>query len=96
MKKIIIGLLIVVGFIGCSYVEHNYTKQYCEVTDKNDAYIEFVDGLGDTWVWNAETEEDIEIYRALEVGDKINAKMFDNLTSANVEDDIIKKIIIAK
>ena len=95
-KKIIVGLLIVAGFIGVSYIEHNYTKQYCEVTDKNDAYIEFVDSLNGTWVWNAETEEEIEIYKALEVGDRIDVKMFDNLTSANVEDDIIKKIIIVK
>ena len=96
MKKIVVGLLIVVGFIGCSYIEHNYTKYHCEVTDKNDAYIEFVDSLNGTWVWNAETEEEIKLYRTLEIGDRIDVKMFDNLTSANVEDDIIKKIIIAK
>ena len=93
-KKIIVGLLIVAGFIGVSYIEHNYTKYHCEVTDKNDAYIEFVDSLGDTWVWNAETEKDIEIYRTLEVGDRIDVKMFDNLTSANIEDDIIKSIVV--
>ena len=95
-KKIMVIVFIVSCFVGVSYIEHNYTKQYCEVTNKNDAYIEFVDSLGDTWVWNAETEEDIEVYKALEIGNKINVKMFDNLTSTNVEDDIIKKIIIAK
>lgn len=95
-KKIMVVVLIVVAFVGVSYIEHNYTKQYCEVIDKNDGYIEFVDSLNGTWVWNAETEEEIKLYRTLEIGDRIDVKMFDNLTSANIEDDIIKKIIIVE
>lgn len=97
MKKIIgrilLAVLLVGAFCGACHYEHNYTRDYCEIKNKNDAVIEFEDRCGWTWVWCAETEEDIKLYQSLEVGDKIDVKMHDNFTSAYIDDDIIKAII---
>jgi hypothetical protein len=91
--KILVAVLLVGMFCGASYYEHNYTRKDCKVTDKNDAVIEFTDKCGWTWVWCAESEEDIELYQSLEVGNHIDVKMYDNFTSANIDDDEITKII---
>jgi hypothetical protein len=100
MKKLTVTILLVALFIGAwvgaSYYEHNYTRTDCFVTDKNDAVIAFRDTCGFTWVWCAETDEEIELYRSLKVGSKIDVKMFDNLTPHCIDDDEIKEIKIAK
>ena len=100
MKNVVAKILLVALFIGACvgalYYEHNYTRTDCLITDKNDTIIEFKDTCGFNWVWCAETDEDIELYQALEIGGKIDVKMFDNLTSHCIDDDEIKEIKIVK
>lgn len=93
MKKLVLGLMALVLFAGACHFEHNYTRHDCEVTHKNDCIIEVVDKCGESWSWQAETEEEIELYRSLELGDNVDIKMHDAFTSAYIGDDVIKKMI---
>lgn len=93
MKRILkVGLVVLLLAVAC-HIEHNYTRTECEITHKNDAILEFTDKCGFTWSWYAETDEDIDLYNSLEMGDKVNLKMYDNLSSAYIEDDVVKKVV---
>ena len=86
MKKIIVAVLVIGAVLGISYFEHNYTREECEVIQICDGIVTVVDGCGFTWDFEKENND-------LEVGDFVTLKMFDNISSANIEDDVITKII---
>lgn len=83
-KNIIIGLLLLTGFCVCCYVEHNYTRDYCVVTDVTEQGIEIEDQGGELWFYET-TEHFVE-------GDVVDLKMYDNCTSAYIYDDVIKSV----
>ena len=84
MKKILIAVLLLAMFCGACYCEHNYTRYDCIVTQACEAGAIFEDRCG--WTWFVEGE-------GYEVGQIADLKMHDNLTSAYIDDDIIKKVI---
>ena len=87
VKKVLIGLVILVGFAGASYYEHNYTRDNCEtiLTTKSGITV-FRDKTGHHWEY--ETTD-------YKVGEKVHLKMHDNYTNAYIGDDIIKEIVKA-
>lgn len=93
MKKILIAVLSISLLFGASYFEHNYTREECEVVYKNDATLEIKDKCGQVWVWQVETDKDIELYHSINVNDLVDLKMHDSFSSAYIGDDVIKKAI---
>lgn len=85
MKKLVFVLVLVLGFYGASYFEHNYTRDECKVVDIIDGYARIEDKVGHYWDCDDE---------GLEIGDYVDLKMFDNYSSAYIGDDIVKKVII--
>ena len=83
-KNVVIGLLLLASLGICSYVEHNYTRKYCIVTDVTAQGIEVEDQGGELWFY--ETKEKFA------VGDVVNLKMNDNCTSTYIYDDTIKSV----
>ena len=71
-------------FAGACHFEHNYTRKECDVVQICDGIATVIDGCGFTWDFRA---------KDLEVGDIVDLKMHDNFTSANIEDDVIKKVV---
>ena len=92
VKKILITVLLVSGFIGAMHFERNYVRKECEITHKNDCVLEITDSRRNTWVWKATTQKDIDFYNTIELGDTVELKMHDNF-STNIEDDIVKKVV---
>lgn len=84
LKNVVIGLLLLAGFCFCSYIEHNYTRDCCVVTDVTTQGIEVEDQSGELWFY--ETKDKFA------VGDVVDLKMNDNCTSAYTHDDIIKSV----
>lgn len=93
MKKVLTAVIIMIGVIGATHFEHNYTRNNCVVTDKNDCILELTDRCGYTWVWLAEEQHEIELYQSVEIGDELDIKMHDNFSSAYIDDDVIKELI---
>lgn len=85
MKKIIITILIMIVFCGVCHFEHNYTREDCEVIQKCDGIITVVDQCGFTWDYYGSDAK---------VGQRVDLKMYDNLTSAYIFDDEIMDIVI--
>lgn len=84
MKGIIITVLLVSAFSGASYYEHNYTRKDCEVIQVNDGCVSAKDKCG--YVWEFKGNE-------FKVGDKVDLKMYDSLTSSCVTDDVVKGVV---
>ena len=84
-KKIIVLVLFVSAFYSVSYYEHNYTRKDCKVVQSCDGIATIEDGTGNYWDY---------MDSSLKVGDYVDLKMFDNLSSANIEDDIITKVVV--
>lgn len=84
MKKAIVIILIIVMFLAVSYAEHRYTREDCVAIYTNACGVIFEDKSGFTWVWEEQ---------GFEVGDVVDLKMHDNLTSGDIYDDIIVKVI---
>lgn len=89
MKKVVSGVLMVALFVGMllgvGYIEHNYTRKDCVVINSTDTGMLIEDGCGFTWYWEGE---------GYEVGTIVDLKMYDNITSAYVDDDIIKAVVV--
>lgn len=83
MKKLILTIVFIVLFAGACHFEHNYTRKECVVIQVCDGIASIEDKTGNIW--------DVE-YKGLTKGQYVNLKMYDNLTSANIEDDIVKKV----
>ena len=86
-KTIIAVVLLVVGFLGCCYIEHNYTRYNCEVVAVTETGAIFEDVCGWQWYWEFEEGEHFEL------GDFADLKMYDYCTSAYIDDDVIKKVV---
>ena len=85
MKRNVLVIMLLVGmFCGASYYEHNYTRQDCVVVEASPTGAIFEDRCGFTWYWEEE---------GFEVGDVVDLKMYDNCSSAYIDDDEIKKVI---
>lgn len=88
MKKIA-SLMVVVIFIGMlfgvGYIEHNYTRRDCVVINSTDEGIMVEDTAGYTWYCEGVSYP---------VGTRVDLKMYDNITSAWIDDDIIKKVVV--
>ena len=81
MKKIALGLVLVLLFGTACYIEHNYTRKDCEVVRVENGIVRFEDKCGFYWDWEIEEDE------YFEVGD------FDSCSSGYVGDDVITKVI---
>lgn len=84
MKKIIIGVLLVGGILGCNYYEHHYTRDNCEVVRIENNIVTVEDKCG--FYWQFEDE-------GYSKGDIVDLKMFDSCTNSNIKDDEIIKVI---
>lgn len=84
MKKIFYVILAVCVLFGTSYYEHNYTRDDCKVTQVVDGCARIQDQCGFSWDYN-----DCN----LNVGDIVDLKMHDSLTSACIGDDVIKQVV---
>ena len=84
MKKILILVLVLGSFFGASYYEHNYTRYDCKVVEASPYGAIFEDRCG--WTWAVEGE-------GYEIGQIADLKMYDNFTSAYIDDDVIKKVV---
>ena len=84
MLKKLVAVARVVGLIsfGC-YFEHNYTREDCEVVEVDAEVVYVEDARGHLWSYEAE---------GYSVGDVVDLKMYDNLTT-DIEDDVIKKVV---
>lgn len=89
MKKfvtIITVLVMVLAVVSASHYEHNYTRQG-EVVQINDGWATIYDTTDNAWDVDAE---------GLNVGDKVEMKMYDNNTPNNIEDDVAKTIRVVE
>lgn len=83
MKKIAMITIILSVVMCISYIEHNYTRPNCEVTQICDGIVTVIDETGETWDFMA---------KGYKVGDYVDLKMYDNYTSAYIGDDIVKGV----
>lgn len=84
-KNVLVVLLLCMLFCGASYYEHNYTRYDCEVIEATTTGAIFVDRCG--WTWYVEGE-------GYEIGQIADLKMYDSCTSAYIDDDIIKEVVL--
>lgn len=87
MKKIALGLVLVLLFGTACYFEHNYTRKDCEVVRVENGIVRFKDKYGFYWDWEIEENE------YFEVGDFVDLKMNDSYSSGYVGDDVITKVV---
>ena len=87
MKNFIISILLLCGFCGASYYEHNYIREECQVIQVNDGIATIKDICG--FYWDVETD-------GLKVGNIVNLKMNDNCTSSYIYDDIVKDVVLIR
>lgn len=87
MKKIALGLVLVLLFGTACYIEHNYTRKDCEVVRVENGIVRFKDKCGFYWDWEIEENE------YFEVGDFVDLKMNDSYSSGYVGDDVITKVV---
>ena len=87
MKKIALGLVLVLLFGTACYIEHNYTRKDCEVVRVENGIVGFEDKCGFYWDWEIEENE------YFEVGDFVDLKMNDSCSSGYVGDDVITKVV---
>lgn len=83
MKKVMMALglvVMIVGWIGCTHVENHYTRKNCEVVNYIEDCVTVVDKCGYKWELIAD---------GLEIGDKIDVRMYTNNTDNNIYDDEI-------
>ena len=88
MKKIarcLIVVLFISMFCAVGYIEHNYTRRDCVVISSTDTGIMVEDTAGYTWYCEGVSYP---------VGTRVDLKMYDNITSAWIDDDIIKKVVV--
>ena len=89
MKKVVCNVLVVILFVGMlfgvGYIEHNYTRKDCVVIGSTDTGMLIEDVCGFTWYWEGESYE---------VGTVVDLKMYDNITSAYIDDDVIKEVVV--
>lgn len=83
MKKIAMITIILSVVMCISYIEHNYIRPNCEVTQICDGIVTVIDETGETWDF---------IAKGYKVGDYVDLKMYDNYTSAYIGDDIVKGV----
>lgn len=85
MKETMLVVMAMVVFFTimaiCSYIEHHYTREQCEVLAVEGTLVEVEDRAGYTWTFY--TEEDNE----LRVGEVVDIKMYTNLTHEDIFDD---------
>lgn len=86
MKKLIIGSLLAILFVGGCYITSNYTRKACIVIQTNDGWTTFEDRSGHCWDWQIEDE-------SFEIGERVDLKMNDNHTSDYPHDDIIRYVV---
>ena len=85
MMKRILTLLVFISLVGVAgHFEHNYTRDNCVAVEVTDTGVIFEDRCGFTWYWEEE---------GFELGDVVDLKMYDNYSSAYIDDDEIKKVI---
>lgn len=88
-KVLIVKVLLVALFVGvfCAvgYLEHNYTRRDCVVIESTDDGIMVEDTAGYTWYYEGVSYP---------VGTRVDLKMYDNVTSAWIDDDVIKKVVV--
>ena len=85
MMKRILTLLVLISLVGVAgYIEHNYTRDYCVAVEVTDTGVIFEDQCGYTWYWEEE---------GFEIGDVVDLKMYDNCSSAYIDDDVITRIV---
>lgn len=89
MKKIIVGLLLVAGFVGANWYENHYTRENCEVYKVTDEGILVEDKCDFTWFIDNETLD----YKQYNIGDVVDMKLHTNYTISDIEDDIPLKIV---
>ena len=92
LKKIIIGIVIVISVIGAMYYTHNYKRTNCTIVSKCDGELIIQDKSGFYWDWQAEDDSSWKLYKTMSIGEKVTLDMYDNGTENNIEDDIIKGI----
>lgn len=85
MKKVLAIILVIILFAGASYFNHNYIRKNCEVIQINDGFATAIDECGEMWDFQADD---------LKVGDKVNLKMNDSLTSNNIYDDVVVDVVV--
>lgn len=84
MKGFLISIVIISTFLGVNYDEHNYIRKECQVIQVDGIKANIMDKIGH--IWQVEGEE-------LKAGDIVDLKMYDNLTTSNFFDDVIKEVI---
>lgn len=87
MKKILIVTLFIIMFLGCCYVEHNYTRDNCTVIEATEQGCLIECQCAEFWFWEYEPTG-----TRFQIGDIVDLKMYDNCTSAYIQDDIIKSV----
>lgn len=85
MKRILIGLLVVSGLVGCCWSETHYTRKDCIVVSIVDTIVTVEDKCGYVWTVEGNNEK-------LQEGETVNLKMSTNGTTEDITDDIILKI----
>ena len=84
MKNILVVVLAVSVLCGVSHHEHNYTRKDCKVIQVNDGYVTVEDKCGMSWDFKG---------NEFEVGDKVELKMYDSLTTSCATDDVVKGVV---
>lgn len=78
---IVIAVIFAIGKMEYS-IEHHYTRKNCEVVKINGYEVTVEDNMGRLWAFDGE---------GYAVGDRVNAKMYDNMTDT-IKDDVIVDI----
>jgi hypothetical protein len=84
MKKLLVIAMFILTISTIGYTEHNYTRDNCVAVETTETGVIFEDRCGFTWYWEEE---------GFEVGDVVDLKMYDNYSSAYIDDDEIKKVV---
>lgn len=82
MKKIVLGVMLIVMVIATSYMQNFYTLKDCTVYQINDGYASVEDFCG--WAYDFKAND-------LKVGDVVELKMHNNYTERYINDDIVKE-----
>ena len=82
---IILSAILMAGVLfSLNYLEHNYTRENCEVIEVNDEIITVEDNGGLKWAFKG---------NGFKVGDFVDLEMFDSNTTAYVYDDVVKNAV---
>lgn len=84
LKYLCIAGLLTATLLYCNHAEHHYTRYNCTVVKVNNTSVTVEDPQGYRWEFEGE---------GYQINDIVDLQMYDNCSSSNKTDDIIKGVI---